>query len=128
MELLGEAKGLHAARVQVSAFVENVTVSFSPGSVVDFGHQGVEALAGAVETIVEAHRIEAMTKVPQMGKEPDGPVGAAPRFLQDEISDRSIQVDLGLAQMVAAVEPGQIAATVGPRRQSDRRPLCQSRR
>jgi hypothetical protein len=109
MEYLGKPISFPALhRVFVQSFPQNIAVLFMPWSVMDFSNDRFHSPRGGVITIIEAHGIETVAKIPQMGQEANGPIGADACPLLDKISHGSIQGELRVSQMVRSVKTGQV--------------------
>jgi hypothetical protein len=100
--------------VFILVLTKHVAVLFQPRCIVYFGHNGLHSLAIPVVAKVEAHGIEANAKVSEMGKEAYWPLGARPKVCLHKVSNRSIQWESRVAQMISPAKIGEIYAIAGP--------------
>jgi hypothetical protein len=115
MKGLGELVALPAPHgMFILVLTEHVAVLFQPRRIVDLGHDGLHRLAIPVVAKVEAHGIEANTKIPKMGKEAYGPLGARTKACPHKVSNRSIQWEMRVAQMISPAKIGEIYPIAGP--------------
>ena len=116
----GDVEALLRPRAQAGARrfrappVEDVAVLLAPRRVVDLGHQRFEALAVRSEAVVEAHRVEAVPEGAQVGEQPDGAVRPPAGLRRDQVADRGVEGRVRVAEMVAAVQPGEVRAAGRP--------------
>jgi hypothetical protein len=100
--------------VFVLGVTEHVAVFLEPRCVVDFGYDGLHLSAVPAIAIVEAHGVETNAEVPKVGQEPYRPGGALPQALLHQISNRLVQGDTRVAQMISSAKIGQVYPINGP--------------
>jgi hypothetical protein len=74
--------------------------------------------AGLVKTIIDAHGIENIAKVAKVRKNPDRALGPASEPFLHQVSNRGIERQTRVAEVVAPPEPGYIRPFHGPQHSS----------
>ena len=95
---------------------EDVGVALSPGDVLDIGDHSFHPLAGAVEAVVEADRVEGVAEVAQAGEQADRAGGARAGLGLDRVAGALVQRPRRVAHEVGAAEAGRGAAAGRPER------------
>ena len=89
---------------------EHVGVALSPGDVLDLGDDRLDPLAGGVEAVVEADRVEGVAEVAQAGEQADRAGGAGAGLGLDGVADALVERPRRVAEVVGAAEAGGGAA------------------
>ena len=113
--MLTEAIPVSTTDPLIQGSTEHITMLFAPRCVRHFSHNGLNQPIGGVETIVKAHRVEAVPEVPQVRKQPDRTGRPATGLRFDEITHILIQRLLRIAQVVALPKPGQVRGRGRPK-------------
>ena len=92
----------HAA--VLAAHAQHVGVALAPRRVGDLGDDRLQALARAVEAVVEADGVEQVAQAAQVGQQPHRAARARAGALGDERADGVGERDLGVAEVVGAAE------------------------
>ncbi len=93
---------------------QDVAAALAPGRVVHFGHDGFHVSVIAIETIVEAHGVEAVTEVAQMGEQPDRARGTLPPGILHQVTNRLLERGLRITEMILPAETGRRDAACRP--------------
>ena len=89
-------------------------MSFAPGRVVHFGHDGFHVLIVLVKTIIEADRIENMTEIAEVCQQADRPLRRLPGFPLHEFADGIGERLFRIPQVIFAAKPCQGRSPGGP--------------
>jgi hypothetical protein len=100
--------------VFIPGLTEHVAVLFKPGRIMDFGHDALHISTIPIVAKVEARGIKTNAEVSEMGKEADWPLRALSQAFLHKISNRSIQWETRVAQMISPTKIGKIYAITGP--------------
>jgi len=100
--------------VLILDLTEHVAVLFQPRRIMDFGHDGLHISAIPIVAKVEARGIKTNPKVSEMGKEAYWPLRAVSQAFLHKISNRPIQWETRIAQMISPTKIGKIYAITGP--------------
>jgi hypothetical protein len=93
-----------------------ITVTLPPGCIVNFHHNGFNLLIGSIIAVIEAGRIETMSKVPQMRQQPYRAVSPFPQMLFNQVAHRLVQWYFRIAEVIPAAKSGQVKLFNRPQR------------
>jgi hypothetical protein len=88
--------------------MQHVAVLLTPGGVVDLRDNGFHTTLFLIITEVEAHWIEAVTKIPEMGQEPYRPARTLACIFFHQIPSSTVQRNQGISEVVSPPQVGEI--------------------
>jgi hypothetical protein len=100
----------------VVRITEHITMVLPPRSIVDFNHNGFDCDIGSVVAVIKAGRIEAISKISQMGQQTNRPVRSVPDVCFNKISNSGIHGRERIAEMIFPAKIRNIESLVGPQR------------
>ncbi len=108
MELLVQFEALYTPLALCRPGAQQVAVLFAPGCVVDLGDDVFDDFTAGIETVVKAHRVEAMSEIAQLGEQSHRSLRTLPAALFDQVADAVRQWLLRVAEVIGTAKPGQV--------------------
>jgi hypothetical protein len=96
----------------VMRITKHITMVLPPGGIVDFNHNGFNPDVTSVVAVIKAGRIEAISKISQMGQQTNRPVRSFPDACFNKIPNSSIHGRERIAKMIFAAKIRNIRSLI----------------
>jgi hypothetical protein len=102
-------------RMLIEILTQDVTILFTPGSVVNLGHYGLHLRIGFIVAVIETNRIEAIAEVAQVSEQANGADRPLSQSFLYKVPHSLLEWYSRITQVIPPAEIGEINPIVRPK-------------